>query len=267
MSASVFGQMSRGRRRRLPRSLPSTCQVESDPAPRRYSPCPALRGPQRRPSSSSFQSSSNWPGRRSATRWRGRRSSPCHSLPAGSCFCRSAVGGWCPPSGALGSGVGASWSGACSQMLFAGVYAITALDGEPLEASFVFFLLGFLALFVGGLAWGTSLLRSGASMAGGGLLATAVAGLLAMLLGMDPWHDVFLLSSYAAWTLVGRGFDAIPSSSGAPRRSRRQRRLTSSQPVAEEFRSVPHSGQQREHQRPATPPVESARLIDRRDTP
>ena len=101
--------------------------------------------------------------------------------------------------------------GCVLQMLFAGVYAITALGGEPLEASFVFFLLGFLALFIGGLAWGTSLLRSGASMAGGGLLATAVAGLLAMLLGMDPWHDVFLLSSYAAWTLVGRGFDAIPA--------------------------------------------------------
>ena len=76
----------------------------------------------------------------------------------------------------------------------------------------MFFLLGFLALFVGGLAWGTSLLRSGASMAGGGLLATAVAGSsLAMLVGMVPWHDVFLLSSYAAWTLVGRGFDAIPA--------------------------------------------------------
>ena len=101
--------------------------------------------------------------------------------------------------------------GCVLQILFAGVYAITALDSEPLEATFVFFLLGFLALCVGGLAWGTSLLRSGASMAGGGLVATAVAGLLAMLLGMDPWHDVFLLSSYAAWTLVGRGFDAIPA--------------------------------------------------------
>ena len=99
--------------------------------------------------------------------------------------------------------------GCVLQMLFAGVYAVTALDGEPPEALFVFFLLGFLALFIGGLAWGTSLLRSGASMAGGGLLATAVAGLLAMILGMDPWHDVFLLSSYAAWTLVGRGFDAV----------------------------------------------------------
>ncbi len=101
--------------------------------------------------------------------------------------------------------------GCVLQMLFAGIYAITALDNEPLEASFVFFLLGFLALFVGGLAWGTSLLRSGMSLAGGGILATAVAGLLAMLLGMDPWHDVFLLLSYAAWTLVGRGFDAIPA--------------------------------------------------------
>ena len=105
--------------------------------------------------------------------------------------------------------------GCVLQMLFAGVYAVTALGGEPLEASFVFFLLGFLALFAGGLAWGTSLLRSGAPMAGGGLLATAVAGLLAMLVGMDPWHDVFLLSSYAAWVLVGRGFDGIRPREGA----------------------------------------------------
>ena len=102
--------------------------------------------------------------------------------------------------------------GCALQMTFGLVYALTSFDGEPLEAAFAAFLLGFLALFVGGLMWGISLARTAAGRtAVWGLLATSVLGLLAMLFGMDPWHDVFLLSSYAAWTLVGRGFDAIPA--------------------------------------------------------
>ena len=32
-----------------------------------------------------------------------------------------------------------------------------------------------------------------------GMLATAVLGFLAMAVGSDPFHDIFLLSSYAAW--------------------------------------------------------------------
>ena len=43
--------------------------------------------------------------------------------------------------------------------------------------------------------------------AGLGLLAVAIMGLLAMAVGTDPFHDVFLLSSYAAWVAVGVGAD------------------------------------------------------------
>jgi hypothetical protein len=100
-------------------------------------------------------------------------------------------------------------AGCWLQVTFAATYAATAVDNEPLEASFVFLLLGFLVLFVGGLAWGLRLPRiSGAVVVTAGSL-----GLLAMLVGVDPWHDVFLLGSYAAWGAVGRAFDAATSQS------------------------------------------------------
>jgi len=106
-------------------------------------------------------------------------------------------------------------SGCALQMVFALAYGGSAvIDGEPAEASFLLFLLGFLAMFVGGLVWGPALLRAGpAHLAGVGVLATAVLGFLAIAVGADPFHDLFLLSSYAAWVLVGRGLDAPPRSS------------------------------------------------------
>ena len=109
-------------------------------------------------------------------------------------------------------------AGCVLQMLFAIVYGATGVfAGEPLEASFVLFLLGFLAVFVGGLMWGWRLLRGEDSrLAGVGVLATSVLGFLAIAVSHDPWHDVFLLSSYAAWVLVGRGLEAPAE----PRRKR-----------------------------------------------
>ena len=100
-------------------------------------------------------------------------------------------------------------SGCALQMLFALVYGGSAvIDGEPVEASFLLFLLGFLTTFVGGLVWGPALLRIGlVRIAGFGVLAMAVLGFLAIAVGVDPLHDVFLLSSYAAWVLVGRGLE------------------------------------------------------------
>ena len=96
------------------------------------------------------------------------------------------------------------------QLAFAGVYGVTAIDGEPYEGSFVLFLLGFVSLLVGGLLWAARLRRvSSARVAGRGLLAVAVLGALAVLVGSDPFHDVLLVSSYAAWVVVGRGFTTL----------------------------------------------------------
>jgi hypothetical protein len=101
--------------------------------------------------------------------------------------------------------------GIACQVAFAAVYGGTALDGEPLEASFALFLLGFLALTVGGLTWGFAMARSvDHRTAGWGLVGTAALGLLAVLVGVDPFHDIFLLSSYAAWPVVGHGLTRLP---------------------------------------------------------
>jgi hypothetical protein len=104
-------------------------------------------------------------------------------------------------------------AGCVLQLVFAVGYGITTLlQGEPSENMFVAFLLGFLALTAGGLIWGIRLRRARcAAPAGSGLLAVAVLGFLAMALGMDPFHDIFLLSSYAAWVAVGLGTDRAVS--------------------------------------------------------
>jgi hypothetical protein len=44
-----------------------------------------------------------------------------------------------------------------------------------------------------------------------GVLATAILGFLAMAVGGDPFHDVFLLSSYAAWAVVGGSAARTPA--------------------------------------------------------
>jgi len=105
-------------------------------------------------------------------------------------------------------------AGCVLQLVFAAGYGITTLlQGEPLESMFVAFLLGFLALTAGGVLWGVRLRRDRrAAPAGAGLLAVAVLGFLAMALGMDPFHDIFLLSSYAAWVAVGMGAERAASS-------------------------------------------------------
>jgi hypothetical protein len=98
-------------------------------------------------------------------------------------------------------------AGCVLQLVFAAGYGLTAVvHGEPWEGMFVAFLLGFLALTAGGMTWGIRLVRARrAAPAGAGLLAVAVLGFLAMAVGVDPFHDIFLLSSYAAWVAVGLG--------------------------------------------------------------
>lgn len=103
--------------------------------------------------------------------------------------------------------------GCALQVLFALAYGVTTLvAGEPNEASFVLFLAGFLAQLVGGIVWWRAM-RSDPRLRVTriGVLATAVLGFLAMAVGNDPFHDIFLLSSYAAWAVVGVGATRIPA--------------------------------------------------------
>lgn len=96
-------------------------------------------------------------------------------------------------------------AGCVAEMLFAATYgALEVVTGEP-EASFVFFSLGLLLTTVGGLLRGSQLRRAGVEMAGVGLMAAAVLGFLAIAVGSDPFHDIFLLTGYAAWAVVGVG--------------------------------------------------------------
>ena len=91
------------------------------------------------------------------------------------------------------------------QVMFALAYGVTALvSGEPNEGSFVLFLAGFLAQLVGGIMWWRAMRsESRLRVTRIGVLATAVLGFLAMAVGNDPFHDIFLLSGYAAWAVVG----------------------------------------------------------------
>jgi hypothetical protein len=99
------------------------------------------------------------------------------------------------------------------QVMFALAYGVTALvSGEPNEASFVLFLAGFLAQLVGGIVWWRSMRsESGLRVTRIGVLATAVLGFLAMAVGSDPFHDIFLLSSFAAWAVVGVSASRAPA--------------------------------------------------------
>ena len=94
----------------------------------------------------------------------------------------------------------------CSlQVLFALAYGATAVfSGEPNEGTFVLFLAGFLAQLVGGIVWWRAMhTEPRLRLTRIGVLTTAVLGFLAMAVGSDPFHDIFLLSSYAAWAAVG----------------------------------------------------------------
>lgn len=96
-------------------------------------------------------------------------------------------------------------AGCTVQVMFGLMYGVLELaTGEP-EVSFVLFSLGFLLLVVAGLLRGTQLRQAGAGVAGVGLVATALLGFLAIAVGSDPFHDIFLLTGYAAWAVVGLG--------------------------------------------------------------
>jgi hypothetical protein len=77
--------------------------------------------------------------------------------------------------------------------------------GGAWEGSFVAFLLGFLALTVGGTLWAVRLRRGPHRTAAMGLAAVAGLGLVAIAAGDNVVHEVALAGSYLAWVIVGRG--------------------------------------------------------------
>ncbi len=146
----------------------------------------------------------------------------------------------CQPSARPGR-VGARMvlAGCVSQMLFAAQYAAAAIgaNGDP-EIPFALFLLGFLLMTVGGLLWGTSLRRAGLVRAGWGLQAVAVLGFLAMAVGDNLFHDVFLLASYASWVAVGAGTPVSAAPRSAPESSPRRQPRTRSRPAVVKARDA-----------------------------
>lgn len=100
-------------------------------------------------------------------------------------------------------------AGVTFQVLFAVVYLGSwLLFGEPSEASFVAFLLGFLCLTVGGALWSWRLRRTALKKVALGLGGVAGFGLLAIAVGDSVLHEITLPLSYVAWVLVGYGVES-----------------------------------------------------------
>lgn len=96
--------------------------------------------------------------------------------------------------------------------LFGALYLATHLAmGEPAEAVFLTYLLGFPALTVGGLVWARRLRRTPWQLSGVGLALVGVLGLGAIVLSADPFHDIALVGSYLAWIIVGLGATPQPA--------------------------------------------------------
>jgi hypothetical protein len=121
-------------------------------------------------------------------------------------------------------GVRSGVLGAVLQVAFALVSLITAAaTGSPWEGAFLFFGLGFLALIVGGIALGFGLRRSGVlRTAAVPLWSGSAAAVLAIVIGVDPWHDIALFGYYASWIAVGllfmrgsRALAAVSENTGA----------------------------------------------------
>lgn len=82
--------------------------------------------------------------------------------------------------------------------------ATTLLRGVPLEASFIAFLLGMLLLAVGSVTWALSLRRRPPTPGVWQLLLVSGVGAFgALAIEPDPWHDVSLTVTFAAWSAIG----------------------------------------------------------------
>jgi hypothetical protein len=102
-------------------------------------------------------------------------------------------------------GVRSAIVGCCLQVAFAVAAAVTAaLSGKPLEAVFLLFALGFLALIVGAVMLGTAVRRTGVlTGARMPLWFGAASALAAIVVPLDPWHDLALFAFDASWTGLG----------------------------------------------------------------
>ena len=102
-------------------------------------------------------------------------------------------------------GVRSALVGCGLQVAFALGAAVTAaLSGKPLEAVFLLFALGFLALIVGAVMLGTAVRRAGVlTRAAGPLWLAATSAVAAIVVPVDPWHDVALFAFDATWIGLG----------------------------------------------------------------
>jgi hypothetical protein len=102
-------------------------------------------------------------------------------------------------------GVRSAIVGCGLQIGFAVGAAVTAaLSGKPLEAVFLLFGLGFLALIVGAVMLGSAVRRAGVLRAARlPLWFGAASALAAIVVPLDPWHDVALFAFDASWAVLG----------------------------------------------------------------
>lgn len=103
--------------------------------------------------------------------------------------------------------IGARLSVAGAVLLVAfgiGVLTTGLATGSPAEASFVLFGLGYLLTIVGHIALSMSLRRAGALRSWWTAPLVAAGGaLVAIVVFVDPWHDLGLFTFNAAWVLLG----------------------------------------------------------------
>lgn len=95
-------------------------------------------------------------------------------------------------------------AGALVEAGFALAYGALVVIGADEGSAFVLFALGFLLLTVGGITTGIAAARHGRRGLGVALVGVVLLGLLANLVGDSGWHELFLLTHYLGWVVVGR---------------------------------------------------------------
>ncbi|MFC7490288.1 MULTISPECIES: hypothetical protein [unclassified Knoellia] len=107
-------------------------------------------------------------------------------------------------------------AGTLSEVAFALAYGTLVLVGADEGSAFLLFALGFLLLTVGGITSGVVAIRRGWKALGVSLAGVVVLGLLANVVGDTWWHDLFLLTHYVGWVVVGRFVPSVPAERGMP---------------------------------------------------